>query len=139
MNLPGKGIYQISSSANGYSDFVKSIKLDSLQNEARFILVAQKRPVKAATSTGSLAASTAPARLIPSKTEPMPPMVPGKAPAPKSPFGLLEKGNPVVLNNLYFDQSSPVLREQSYPELDRLYASINREPISPGRDSGSYR
>jgi outer membrane protein OmpA-like peptidoglycan-associated protein len=35
-------------------------------------------------------------------------------------FGTIEKGKSVTLNNIYFDQSSPVLRKESFKELDEL-------------------
>ena len=35
-------------------------------------------------------------------------------------FGVIEKGRSVQLNNIYFDQSSPVLKPESHTELDHL-------------------
>jgi len=35
-------------------------------------------------------------------------------------FGVIEKGRSVQLNNIYFDQSSPVLKPESHTELDQL-------------------
>lgn len=35
-------------------------------------------------------------------------------------FGVIEKGKSVQLNNIYFDQSSPVLKPESHTELDHL-------------------
>ncbi|WP_428653638.1 OmpA family protein [Runella sp.] len=42
-------------------------------------------------------------------------------------FNKLEKGKAIVLNNIYFDRSSPVLRPDSYPELDALAEALNKD------------
>lgn len=44
------------------------------------------------------------------------------------PFGLIEKGKSIRLNKIYFDQSSPVLRPESYAELDQLYDVLTHDP-----------
>lgn len=43
-------------------------------------------------------------------------------------FGKIEKGKAIILKNIYFDQSSPVLRTDSYPELDALAEVMNQNP-----------
>jgi len=45
-----------------------------------------------------------------------------------SSFGNLEKGKVIVLNNIYFDQSSPVLRAESSPQLDELVEVLKQNP-----------
>lgn len=44
------------------------------------------------------------------------------------PFGVIEKGKPIRLDNIYFDQSSPVLRPESSAELDQLYNLLKEQP-----------
>lgn len=46
-------------------------------------------------------------------------------------FGVIEKGRSVQLNKIYFDQSSPVLRPESYTELDQLYDVLTQYPSLP--------
>ncbi|MFD2571750.1 OmpA family protein [Spirosoma soli] len=43
-------------------------------------------------------------------------------------FGVVEKGKSVRLNKIYFDQSSAVLRPESYAELDQLYDVLTQYP-----------
>ncbi|AQG80214.1 OmpA family protein [Spirosoma montaniterrae] len=43
-------------------------------------------------------------------------------------FGVVEKGKSIRLNRLYFDQSSPVLRPESYTELDQLFDLLTQYP-----------
>lgn len=43
-------------------------------------------------------------------------------------FGKIEKGKSIILKNIYFDQSSPVLRTDSYPELDALVEVLSQNP-----------
>lgn len=43
-------------------------------------------------------------------------------------FGVIEKGKAITLSNLYFDQSSPVLRKESFQELDSLVNLLRDNP-----------
>ncbi len=43
-------------------------------------------------------------------------------------FGELTKGKKITLENIYFDQSSPVLRPESYTQLDELVKLLNENP-----------
>ncbi len=43
-------------------------------------------------------------------------------------FGTIEKGKAIVLTNLYFDQSSPVLRPESGVQLDELVKLMTQNP-----------
>ncbi|UFH53944.1 OmpA family protein [Spirosoma sp. KNUC1025] len=43
-------------------------------------------------------------------------------------FGVIEKGKTIRLNKIFFDQSSPVLRPESYTELDQLYSVLTQYP-----------
>lgn len=46
----------------------------------------------------------------------------------KTSFGTIEKGKAIVLTNLYFDQSSPVLRPESGVQLDELVKLMTQNP-----------
>ncbi|MVM32979.1 OmpA family protein [Spirosoma sp. HMF4905] len=129
--LPNKGVYVLSSTAKGYADFVQSIRLDSVQNEARFILAAKPLPAEKKPSTKPVIENTAPPEKVVVKPPVTPPITTTAAAAEVvavKPFGPIEKGKPVQLKNLYFDQSSPVLRAESYPELDQLYSMLLENP-----------
>jgi OOP family OmpA-OmpF porin len=135
VELPGKGTYVLKSMAKGYADFVKPIKLDSVQNEARFILTASPKPE-------TVKPQPLPeVRVVANASPPSPPMaepiatVPVVAPTAsgspavvKKSFGPLEKGKAIQLTNIYFDQSSPTLRPESFPELNQLYATLLENP-----------
>lgn len=43
-------------------------------------------------------------------------------------FGKIEKGKTIVLNNIFFDQSSPVLRPESFEELKKLESLLKENP-----------
>jgi outer membrane protein OmpA-like peptidoglycan-associated protein len=43
-------------------------------------------------------------------------------------FSELVKGKVITLNNIYFDQSSPVLRPESAPQLDELVSILQKNP-----------
>ncbi|WP_080054782.1 OmpA family protein [Spirosoma aerolatum] len=137
-DLPRKGIYQLTSSATGYGDFTKPIRLDSVENEARVMLTPQK--MKAASEAQALpeavvksvktAGQEIPVAQVPIKAPvlssaiaaPVVPIVPPKA------FGAIERGKPVRLTAIYFDQSSPILRSESFPELDQLASRLLESP-----------
>ena len=132
IELPSKGTYVVSSIAKGYADFVKPIKLDSAQNEARLILTASPKsePVKPQALPEVLVVGNVSPQ-GPPVDKPIPaarPIIPGPTAVLKPPFGLIEKGKPIQLNDIYFDQSSPVLRSQSFTELDQLSAILLANP-----------
>ncbi|GAB3038958.1 OmpA family protein [Spirosoma pulveris] len=136
-DLPGKGVYQLTSSANGYGDFTKSIKLDSVQSEARVMLTPKKAPditkTQALPEAVVKSAKTAYVETATAKPAPKVPALSGSLPMPavtNKPFGNLEKGKAIALKNIYFDQSSPVLRPESSPELDQLAAVLLENPAT---------
>jgi outer membrane protein OmpA-like peptidoglycan-associated protein len=61
---------------------------------------------------------------------PPPPSVPAvvEKPVDTKSFGILQKGKAITLNNIYFDQSSPVLRTESAPQLDELVEVLKQNP-----------
>ncbi|GAB3773996.1 hypothetical protein GCM10028818_16180 [Spirosoma horti] len=135
IELPSKGTYVVSSIAKGYADFVKPIKLDSAQNEARFILTASPKPepVKPQALPEVLVVGNVSPRGSPiDKARPTMPVIKSTIAGPnvavKQPFGLIEKGKPIQLNAIYFDQSSPVLRPESFTELDQLSSLLLANP-----------
>lgn len=131
VELPGKGIYSLSCAAEGYDDFAKSIKLDSAQNEARVILTAKRLPVEPKPGAPEVAARKVPVVSSPAKTAVSAPVAVNTASPPAvsaNPLGALEKGRPVALPNIYFNQSSPVLRPESNPQLDQLTDLLKTNP-----------
>lgn len=134
-DLPGRGIYQLTSSATGYGDFTKSIRLDSVQSEARVMLTPKKAPditqtqalpeavVKSVKTAYVETPAAKPAIKVPvlNSNVQMPAVM-------NKPFGPLEKGKAIPLTNIYFDQSSPVLRSESNTELDQLADVLNANP-----------
>ncbi len=131
VELPGKGIYSLSCAANGYDDFVKAIKLDSAQNEARVILTVKRVTVETKPATDKAMAKATPVVSSPGKTAVSAPIVAHAAATPAvaaKPMVPLEKGRPIALPNVYFDQSSPVLRPESYTELNQLADVLKTNP-----------
>lgn len=54
-----------------------------------------------------------------------------KGNSPNSPvknFDKIEKGKAIVLNNVYFEQSSFIMQRESYPELDKLVLMLKSNP-----------
>ncbi len=75
--------------------------------------------------------------IMPVKPEPAPAAAPVPAPAPvaatpkvadETVFENLKIGEAVRLDNVYFDQSSYILRTESYPQLDKLVKTLKRNP-----------
>lgn len=57
-----------------------------------------------------------------------PPTKPVAEAVPDSRFDNLRPGETIQLDRVYFDQSSYVLRTESYPQLDQLAASLKKYP-----------
>ncbi|QDK82229.1 OmpA family protein [Spirosoma sp. KCTC 42546] len=134
-DLPGRGIYQLTSSATGYGDFTKSIRLDSVQSEARVMLTPKKAPdvaqAQALPEAVVKSAKTAYVETPAAKPALKVPVLPSNVQMPavtNRPFGPIEKGKAIPLKNIYFDQSSPVLRPESNAELDQLAEVLNANP-----------
>ena len=113
--LPGKATYQLVSIAEGYEAFSRTLTVDKEQNEVLVKLAARPVPavVKPEPVTETEATVGASDRVASVST---------KA------FGVVEKGKSIQLNKLYFDQSSPVLRPESYTELDQLHGVLAEHP-----------
>ena len=131
VELPGRGNYSLSSTANGYESFVKSIRLDSVQSEARVILTqtqlpAGVQPVAKAPVTPITPVAQPVVKVV--ATVPAPVTEKSSPPAIASPLKKPEKGVAIRLPNVYFDQSSPVLRPESYTELNQLYDALTENP-----------
>ncbi|RRB10557.1 OmpA family protein [Larkinella knui] len=67
-----------------------------------------------------------------SEPKPAAPAVKPATPVPSAPvntdLSTLTAGKPVTLNNVYFDQSSYLLRPESYPQLNQLVALLKSRP-----------
>ncbi|GAB4027766.1 OmpA family protein [Spirosoma koreense] len=114
--LPDMGVYQLTGSAKGYESFTKSLVIHKEKTEEVIRLVARlpnEEPIPDEVETTPAVEVTSVASVSAVKT--------------KS-FGLIEKGKSIRLNKIYFDQSSPVLRSESYTELDQLYGVLTQYP-----------
>ncbi|WP_234735819.1 OmpA family protein [Tellurirhabdus bombi] len=89
-------------------------------------------PLKRSASTAAPAAvAQAPATPTETVTKPAPQPVAVKAPpiAPaKTELPTLERGSAITLDNVYFDQSSYLLRSDSYTQLDQLVSQLKSRP-----------
>jgi outer membrane protein OmpA-like peptidoglycan-associated protein len=45
-------------------------------------------------------------------------------------FDKIEKGKAIVLNNVYFEQSSFIMQKESYPELDKVVSMLKTNPLT---------
>ncbi len=104
--------YMLEIEAIGYAKYVS--RIDPNSNRSREIsLIKTKEPVVAKPST--LSAITAnPKEKLPIST--------GKS------FDKIEKGKAIVLNNVYFEQSSFIMQKESYPELDKVVLMLKSNP-----------
>ena len=131
VELPGKGNYSLSSTANGYESFVKLIRLDSVQSEARVMLTQTQLPAGVQPVAKTSSAPEKPVTQAVAKVASAVPKVVTEKSTPSpvsSPLRKAEKGVPIRLPNVYFDQSSPVLRPESYTELNQLYDALTENP-----------
>jgi outer membrane protein OmpA-like peptidoglycan-associated protein len=54
-----------------------------------------------------------------------------KLPIPVSKsFEKIEKGKAIILNNVYFEQSSFIMKKESYPELDKVVSILKNNPVT---------
>ncbi len=54
-----------------------------------------------------------------------------KLPIPVSKsFEKIEKGKAIILNNVYFEQSSFIMKKESYPELDKVVSILKSNPVT---------
>jgi outer membrane protein OmpA-like peptidoglycan-associated protein len=136
--LPNRGSYVLTGTATGYTDVRKLVTLDSARNEARVTLTAKPPAVEAKppvveTKPAPVTVAAAPPAPKPVVNRPVAnqpvasSVVPASIPTTQ-PFGAIEKGKRVQLTNIYFDQSSPVLRPESSVELDQLYNLLAAQP-----------
>jgi outer membrane protein OmpA-like peptidoglycan-associated protein len=104
--------YMLEIESVGYAKYVSRIEPNS-DRKRDIQLLRTKEPVIAKQST--LSASTAnPKEKLPNPT--------GKS------FEKIEKGKAIVLNNVYFEQSSFIMQKESYPELDKVVFILKTNP-----------
>ena len=121
--LPSKGTYQLAGMARGYKELTRSLIVDKEQNEVRALFVANapetdSRPILAVTTVKptDLQMRSGPGFAL------------SKGVVTTKTFGVIERGKSIRLNKIYFDQSSPVLRPESYTELDQLFDLLRQYP-----------
>lgn len=104
--------YMLEIESVGYAKYVSRIEPNS-DRKRDVQLLKTKEPVIAKQST--LSASTAnPKEKLPNSA--------GKS------FEKIEKGKAIVLNNVYFEQSSFIMQKESYPELDKVVFILRTNP-----------
>ncbi len=110
---PGKK-YDIRVGQPGYELFDRTLAFDkptSLQDLVKAILLIPTKP--APTPAAAPAPVIAPVAATPKAAD-------------ETVFENLKKGEAVRLDNVYFDQSSYILRSESYPQLDKLVKTMQR-------------
>jgi outer membrane protein OmpA-like peptidoglycan-associated protein len=104
--------YMLEIEAQGYAKYITRIEPNS-DRKKDIQLIKTKEPVVAKQST--LSASTVnPKEKLPTAA--------GKS------FDKIEKGKAIVLNNVYFEQSSFIMQKESYPELDKVVSMLKTNP-----------
>lgn len=129
INLPKRGVYELTTQATGYDRFTKSITLDKEHNQVYVTLTQRLMPPSEPLSKPVLVDSQSVTYKRPSQAA----FVTANHPSPSArlpaSFERPEKGKPVQLHNIYFDQSSPTLRPASFAELDQLAQLLADHPL----------
>ncbi|MBC8155892.1 MAG: OmpA family protein [Bacteroidetes bacterium] len=95
-------------------------------------VVPKPKPVSKPVSTSVAIAKPRPAVVVVAAPSVTPPpaatlTAPEKKPVAET-FGALETGKSLVLENVFFEQSKPVLLPESYAELDKLVRTLQQNP-----------
>jgi outer membrane protein OmpA-like peptidoglycan-associated protein len=101
---------EVIATATGYTTVTKNLAVETALNGKLYELIAKLERI---------AVAPAPVAIAPAPAE--------KVVETKS-FGPIEKGKAITLNNIYFDQSSPVLRPESSLQLDELLEVLKQNP-----------
>ncbi len=104
--------YMLEIEALGYAKYINKIELNS-ERKKDIKLIRTKEPVITKLSTLSVSTVNPKEKL---------PIFQGKN------FEKIEKGKAIVLNNVYFEQSSFTMQKESYPELDRVVLILKTNP-----------
>lgn len=104
--------YMLEIEALGYAKSITRIDPNS-DRKKDVSLIKTKEPVVARPTTLS-ASTTNPKEKLPTSMD-------------KS-FDKIEKGKAIVLNNVYFEQSSFIMQRESYPELDKVVSMLKTNP-----------
>lgn len=119
-DLPQLTLVTVEAEAPGFKPLSEAVKPEEWFGRLEF---RRDVPLRALTTVAPPRVSQAPVA-----QEAVPMNRPVAIPATPARFENLKKGQTVVLNNLYFDQSSYVLRPESSAELDRLVAALKANP-----------
>jgi outer membrane protein OmpA-like peptidoglycan-associated protein len=104
--------YRLEVEAVGYAKYVSRIEPNS-DRKKDISLIKTREPVVAKPAVLSTSTSNPKEKLPASAT--------------KS-FDKIEKGKAIVLNNVYFEQSSFIMQKESYPELDKVVSMMRANP-----------
>jgi outer membrane protein OmpA-like peptidoglycan-associated protein len=134
--------YSLNAQASNYKVFSETIDLKDMVVANKHDIVMEKAdPVQAPTTV--IEKPKAEEKVVAKKEDtsaPTPPVVTPKEPEKKEPertlvsnisddyFKEIALGIPVKLENVFFDQSQPVIKPQSFLELDRLVSLLKKYP-----------
>jgi len=111
---------------SGFEPVSKQFKVEVPPAGREYELSVRLKPFQPEQTARSIEAQpleAAPVRPSEPLAKPLPAVVTTKA------FGAIERGRSIPLSHLYFDQSSPVLRPQSFAELDQLAQVLRENPV----------
>ena len=117
---PGKK-YDVRVAQPGYEIFERTLPFDRPTNGNDLVKTILLTPVKPT-------AKPAVAPVSPPKVPSPPTPAPAPAATDETVFENLDVGKAVRLDNVYFDQSSYLLRPESYPQLDKLVKTLKVNP-----------
>ncbi|WP_338874836.1 OmpA family protein [Spirosoma sp. SC4-14] len=112
--------YQFTVDARNYKEAIGTLSTENGKGDITIRL----KPIKSLVDTKEVTATkpnVTPASSLPTSIGSL------SAVTTKS-FGRVEKGKAIRLNRIYFDQSSPVLRSESYAELNQLADLLMQSP-----------
>ncbi len=115
--MPGKQ-YEVRVGQPGYEVFERTLTFDKPTDPRdllKSILLSPVKPVQTAAAT-------------PAPAEPKPAPAATAAKVDETVFENLKVGEAVRLDYVYFDQSSYILRNESYPQLDKLVKTLKVNP-----------
>lgn len=112
--------YRYTVEANGYEEAAGMLSLKDSKGD----VVIRLTPLKSGIDAKEIAAKSASLPIAST----LPTTIGSLSTVTTESFGRVEKGKAIRLNRIYFDQSSPVLRSESYAELDQLADLLIKYP-----------
>lgn len=116
LTLPEKDIYQIETNAKDYEIKVEQVKYASSKKATFYTVLLKKKPIQP-TNISKNTIPTEPSKLNLSIES-----------SKVNSLKILQKGQTISLDNVYFEQSSFILQSVSYQELDKMVALLKDAP-----------